>query len=318
MSRRFGAGPIKTGLSDRLFQMHAMKLVKGFLSFLILVLFAVDLLADPAGTLYLVSGKIKVERQETDIILRESGRTIPVFVHDMIQTAAKTRARIEFVGRPGELNLYSLSVLKLDEMTLQSRRVALPVGKSRFQIPRKTSGKKRTHRFRVKTVNALIEVKGTDFVVASENGVTRVLGLSGVVALSNVNDVNAAVHILENQASMVRHHNRPTAPVVIPEKTRESIVSEDQTETFRQIRFGTEINREQAGSKKTDGGEKQQQSKGTGKAAGQTPRSGSPEEATEEIDIDEELQVIEDAVTEMEEGVEEAVEQQLIEIKIEN
>ncbi len=291
-----------------------MKSHKILLVFLALCFCSSQLLAESLGTLYLEKGKVKLHRNSVDIVYQEPGKMVPIFNQDEIQTGANTRVKIKFSKRGNKIDLYPLTLFKFDDVSKGKNEVSMLTGKARVLIPKKSKVRNRRRTFRVRTANALIGVKGTEFVVGCGDGVTSVLALSGVVSLSNISELDVAVDLKINHTSQVSQAARPTIPIIAPAEIRQTIISGDTTAGFKEIKFGEVISTIQIEKQK-----KASQPDKSDEASSMDTQTDDPEEDTEDVDVDEELDAIEDSVDEVQEETEEQQgELQQIEIQITN
>ncbi|NQU65991.1 MAG: FecR domain-containing protein [SAR324 cluster bacterium] len=305
-----------------------MKPYKIVISLLLCCLYSSALLADSLGSLYLNKGKVKIHRNSEDLIIEQTREAVPVFNKDEIQTGMETRVKIKLNAKEDEIELYSLTLFKLEEVTAEKNEVSMLTGKARFLIQKSRIPKNPNRRFRVRTTNALVGVKETEFVVGCEDGITSVLALSGIVTLSNITELDVAVDLGINHISSVNQTARPTIPIAVPIEIRQSIISKDSAESFKEIKFGAVISALQIEKKsiKDKNAQNNESLKGSS-AEGITTvnpsdRTGEETEEikeTEDIDIGAELDTIEDSIGEItEEAEEQQAELQTIEIKIVN
>ena len=104
--------------------------------------------------------------------------------------------------------------------------------KSKFsgQFEKLTKSKtiRRKKRFSIRTVSAIVGVRGTEFVVAPTDDSTKVLGLSGEVTLASPEVPNYEIPVLANQASHVNEGSGPSVPVTVTPAESEKIVSGEE------------------------------------------------------------------------------------------
>ncbi|MCP4754495.1 MAG: FecR domain-containing protein [Proteobacteria bacterium] len=261
-----------------------------------LLLATTNSFADSVGTLLLQRGIIKLQRGELHEIYRETGRRIQVANGDRIQTGPNTRVKIEFLTEDST-ELFSDTFFTILVAGEENTSLSMPTGKGRFKVKKskRTIGKRR--RFRLRTANASIGVKGTDFVLGSVDGKTSLLTISGIVTLANIATPEVTVSIAANQASQIRQDAKPTAPIVVPPQLQEKIIESDSAKAFEDVTFGAEISGTQTAKRK-----KASQAQGNaGEAAPEEGESGEFDDG----EIDEIVEIIED----IEETVEEAVEE---------
>lgn len=217
-----------------------MKTLKLILGLSAAVLLSTVAMAETVGTLTMESGMIKLRRNRMDTLYMDPGLQLPVENGDEIQTGLKTRAIIRMAAQPDTVELFSSTFFTVKAVTAEKTELLMPAGKARFQVerPQKPLRKKR-RRFRLRTANAVIGVKGTRFVVGVLNGNTNVLTLSGIVSLSSIAVPDVEVVVRPNQASKIQANQQPTAPVTVAPDLQERIISSESAESFEQIDYGT-------------------------------------------------------------------------------
>ncbi len=245
-------------------------------------------LAAESGSLHLEKGRVIVRRNSVDTVYQKTGTTVPVQAGDEFQTGMNTRAKIKLDTKGNEIELYSLTVFRFDGSSKEMDDVSMFTGKSRFLIKKRQVVNQRKRRFRLRTGNALIGVKGTEFMVGCENGITNVLSLSGIVMLSNISAPEIAVELKVDHASQVNQDTGPTVPVLVSPDIRKEITSGDSGKGFEEIKYGDSSQLKQANE--------------TLNAADKTK---VPDEETDVIDIEEQVDDIAESVDEVEEAVEE-------------
>ena len=201
--------------------------------------------ATTVGTLTLNKGIVKLRRAHIDTLYKTAGEKIPVNNLDEIQTGNDSSVTIKLNFKSDELELYSQSFFKIDNVTAQSSQLSMSIGKARFKIKKGLKPikprKNRKKRFRVRTANAIVGVKGTEFVLAAGTDVTSVLTIEGVVDVASVATPEIEVEVGENQASQIKQTSTPTAPVTVPASVRENIVNTDAPNVFNNVQFGEAV-----------------------------------------------------------------------------
>ena len=231
------------------------------------------------GNMILNKGGVKLRRNQIDTLYQTAGEIIPVRNLDEIQTGKDSSVTIKLNAKSDELELYSQSFFKIDNVTAQSSQLSMSIGKARFKIQKRRKPlkprKRRKKRFRVRTANAIVGVKGTEFVLAAGTDVTSVLTLEGVVDVASVATPEIEVEVKENQASQIKLSSTPTAPVTVPASVRENIVNTDAPNVFNNVQFGeavpdTSVKPET--KKKSSPAEKKEEAKSG--SQGKSPRAG--------------------------------------------
>ena len=239
------------------------------------------------GELLLEKGLVKVRRNNIDTVYRDQGQTIPVQNQDEIQTGIETRVTIQLTGKDESVELFSKSFFVVSKVDSEQSSVFLPTGKARFKVTAKKRTRKGRRSFRLRTTNAMIGVKGTDFIVGVSDGDTSLLTLSGSVSFASLAAPDIEVEVGTNQASKIQASKPPTAPVEVPSQVREEIIQSDTPKSFESIEFG-ELN----GDPETSQDKKESQT----------------EESTAEpeTDIDEAIEEVNEAVSEIQEELNES------------
>jgi len=223
-----------------------------FIGLLALFFSTVSLAGESVGTLILEKGMIKLRRISTDNFYQEAGTQIQVQELDEIQTGPNTSVIINLTKKEDKIIISSNSFLTLKDVTPEESTIEMPIGKAQFKIKKRRIAKGR-NRFRLRTANAIIGVKGTEFVAGAYNGNTSLLTLEGSVTIASLETPEVEVEVKLNQASQIKKGAQPTAPVVVPPKIRESIITSDDPKAFNAVTFGVEIKvtKSQNGAKKT-------------------------------------------------------------------
>jgi len=100
----------------------------------------------------------------------------------------------------------------------------------------KLRGKKK--RFNIRTVSAILGVRGTEFVVATGGDTTNLLALSGEVTLASPEIPDYEIPVLANEVSNVREGSGPSIPVAVSPEERDKIAKADGKDSFQEVQFG--------------------------------------------------------------------------------
>lgn len=239
-----------------------------------------------ANTLSLKKGSVKIRRDGKDLIYRTKGKTVQLQNKDMVQTSQNSLAIIELKEKKDQIILQSRSFFQVELAESGSPKISMPIGKARFKI---TKRKNRKRRFRVKTANAIIGVKGTDFIVATGEGSTSLLTISGIVSIANIQTPDVSIDVIKSQATQIQRNLRPTIPVALSPQVQSAIIKADSPkQAFSTVKFGAliaapEQKKSQKKSEKTEGrkeGEKQQkdEKQDENKKATPVPTNGESEQ----------------------------------------
>ena len=229
------------------------------------------------NSLELHSGTVKLIRDGKSRIIKKAGETYNLMANDRVQTGNKTQITLYLKNRDNTVKLFSNSFFKLDDLAVEENSVALLTGKGNFKIKplpqnsttenaeaknsknrkannlaatlgsklkgklskrgkSKLRGKKK--RFNIRTVSAILGVRGTDFVVATSGDTTNLMGLSGEVTLASPEIPDYEISVLANEVSNVREGSGPSVPVTVSPEERDKIAKGDGKESFQQVQFG--------------------------------------------------------------------------------
>ena len=187
----------------------------------------------------------------------------------------------------------SETMLQSDKSNSDEVKKALPV-RTQKKIGRSTKRKRggllaRKKRFKVRTVSAVVGVRGTEFVVAATEDSTNVLTVTGEVTLASAELPGFEVVLPKSSISRVSEGSAPSQPVVVPPSEQQQIVESGNVDGFEEVEFGP-----------ADSLEKVQE--------GETGPSGEIEDvaADEEINVLEQLDTL-DAVQELVDSAEDAI-----------
>ena len=102
----------------------------------------------------------------------------------------------------------------------------------------RTKQRSQKKRFKVRTVSAIIGVRGTDFVIATSGDSTNLLALSGKVSLASPEVPDYEIPVVANEVSYVREGSGPSVPVTVSVEERDSIAKADGADSFQEVEFG--------------------------------------------------------------------------------
>ena len=208
-----------------------------------LILFIQPVAAEEAE-LELEMGLVKIMRAGKALVFNEKGSKIPLLLKDEIQTGANSKAQIRLPGKDETIKLGSRSFFGLDNLTEDQTQVSLLTGKGQFKVtPRKSARKplrqkgKRRNRFKIRTVTAVVGVRGTEFVLGTSGSQTNLLTISGLVTIAPVEAPEIEVEVPENQASQVQQGLAPTPPIPVAAEVQEQIIQEDSPQVFNVVDY---------------------------------------------------------------------------------
>ena len=192
--------------------------------------------------LYLETGRVKVKNQGKVRFLSHSDPLNPLIVElelgEQVLTGKNTRARIKMRGKEEEIRLRVDTLFKVNSLDSDQTEVEMPTGKARFKIKRKLNRKKKQRRkFNVRTVTALVGVRGTEFVMGTSGASTSLLTLDGSVEMAAVAAPEIKVEVSIGEASKLDVGKAPTPPITVPPALQNSIVESDSADTFGEVSF---------------------------------------------------------------------------------
>ena len=242
--------------------------------------------------LYLETGRVKVKNQGKVRFLSHSDPLNPLIVElelgEQVLTGKNTRARIEMRGKEEEIRLRVDTLFKVNSLDLDQTEVEMPTGKARFKIKRKLNRKKKQRRkFNVRTVTALVGVRGTEFVMGTSGASTSLLTLAGSVEMAAVAAPEIKVEVSIGEASKLDVGKAPTPPISVPPALQNSIVESDSADTFGKVSFPPaqdleEAVAEQKEKEEAQKDEEQEEEQDEEQQEEQTEESSADEESPEE------------------------------------
>ena len=244
--------------------------------------------------LYLETGRVKVKNQGKVRFLSHSDPLNPLIVElelgEQVLTGKNTRAKIEMREKEEEIRLRVDTLFKVNSLDLDQTEVEMPTGKARFKIKRKLNRKKKQRRkFNVRTVTALVGVRGTEFVMGTSGASTSLLTLAGSVEMAAVAAPEIKVEVSIGEASKLDVGKAPTPPISVPPALQNSIVESDSADTFGEVSFPPaqdleEAVAEQKEKEEAQKEEEQEEEQDEEQQEEQTEESSADEESPEESD----------------------------------
>ena len=239
--------------------------------------------------LYLEIGRVKVKNQGKVRFLSHSDPLNPLIVElelgEQVLTGKNTRARIKMRGKEEEIRLRVDTLFKVNSLDSDQTEVEMPTGKARFKIKRKLNRKKKQRRkFNVRTVTALVGVRGTEFVMGTSGATTRLLTLAGSVEMAAVAAPEIKVEVSIGEASKLDVGKAPPPPISVPPALQNSIVESDSADTFGEVSFPPAQDLEEAVAEQKEKEEAQKEEE----QQEEQEEEEQQEEQTEESSADEE------------------------------
>jgi len=251
------------------------KIVRLFGTVCVGLFFLQNIAIGAQNSLELHSGIVKLIRNGKSVILQKAGDTYSLLANDRLQTGKDTQVSVYLKNRDNTVKLFSHSFFKLDDLSEEENSVALLTGKSNFSVkplPESSGDEKEVNQnkemkkvpentltaklggklkgnltklvrtkqrsIKVRTVSAIVGVRGTDFVIATSGDSTNLLALSGEVTLASPEVPDYEIPVVANEVSHVREGSGPSVPVTVSVEERDSIAKADGTDSFQEVEFG--------------------------------------------------------------------------------
>ena len=134
------------------------------------------------------------------------------------------------------------TVLQSDKSISDEMKKASPA-RTQKKIGRSTKRKRggllaRKKRFKVRTVSAVVGVRGTEFVVAATEDSTNVLTVTGEVTLASAELPEYEITLPKSSVSKVTEGRTPSQPVSVPILEQQQIMDSASIEGFQEVEFG--------------------------------------------------------------------------------
>lgn len=162
---------------------------------------------------------------------------------DVVKTAAKSFVKLVFldksqmsIGPQSEMKIEKFSGKDSSVMELVKGKIRSQVTKDYLQIEDKNKSK-----LFIKTSNAVMGVRGTDFTIASNGKATSVVLFEGEVVFNRLDKrnlssaaleriVDQGVRLVPGEFSVVEHKLEPTVPAILNPQQREKMEKNDSFE----------------------------------------------------------------------------------------
>ena len=209
--------------------------------------------------LFLERGTVKLMTPDNVTkIIREDFAKVSLKSGTRVHTGKDTSVKIKVRGKNQIIDLSSSAFFQLGRITKKLSSISLFEGKAKFKIRGKRTKKKK---FLVRTVGAILGVKGTDFVVVTSATTTNLLTLSGVVTMAPSSMPDVEIEVLVNEVSSVERDTPPTEPVTVTPEVMKEIVNSDSPDAFENVEFGEELDANEVRQDNKDKKEKEEQQK---------------------------------------------------------
>ena len=189
------------------------------------------------GHIVIKKGKTIIHGQDADQIYDAATESkISIQQTDEVRTGEDSQLKMYLQNKKEVVQMYSESFVRINDSNDDETLISFMFGKARFIIERTMSKlRKSRRRFSIRTVNAVIGVKGTDFVVMTNGDVTEVYTLEGVVTMSNTQNLNNFVEIKKNHTARIEKSSFPSTPTLVSPETVQEIIEEDSIKEWSDL-----------------------------------------------------------------------------------
>ena len=191
------------------------------------VLLAPWALGEGVAVVRLQSGSLVVHRGERQLPLKTLDDQLELQEGDEVQTADQTRALVTFHKDSAQVQVYSNALLGLDVLEQSAMKLQFTLGKAVFKVTPNNGG--RTN-LQVRTVNAVLGVKGTEFLVQASPKQTLLYTLSGVVTFARLDQIAQKIEVAQSFASSIAAQGQPIDPVQLTPAQAQQLVSQDSNQ----------------------------------------------------------------------------------------
>ena len=210
--------------------------------------FAVEGVAEEQRNVALLVGKgnfaLPPVPEQEEVAETSSLEEQPISEEMELNNNAKSRSEAEEPqnNEVREKSKTSETVLQSDKSNSDEMKKASPartLKKNARSSKRKRGGLlARKKRFKVRTVSAVVGVRGTEFVVAATEESTNVLTVTGEVTLASAELPEYEITLPKSSISKVTEGRTPSQPVSVPILEQQQIVDSASIEGFQEFEFG--------------------------------------------------------------------------------
>ena len=224
--------------------------------------------------------------------------------------------KIHLSAKEDEIVLSSNTRFLITSIAEAISEVKMTAGKARFLVKNLRRAKSGRKRFRLRTANAIVGVKGTEFVSAVADGQTNLLTIDGEVTMANISTPEVEVEVKVNQASQIQQDGQPTTPVELPPKVIADIVKSDDAKAFNNVKFGAEVKVSSQATQKKDAKKATPTTRTSAAVAGTSATDGAVEAELVDDDIDNIISDTENIIADIIEDIETEPTQREVTIEI--
>ena len=168
-----------------------------------------------------------------------------LYAGDVIVTDKRSRAKI-LLNDDSIINMGDSSKLKINSHSFNLRNrtrtssIKVLAGKLRTIVTRKFKGK--ASFFKVRTLNATVGVKGTDFIISTSSSGDEIVAIGGVVTVGSAKSSGVGeVELKAGYGTKVARGRPPTKPERVPNKRLKELIEETEapvTTTVEMVGLG--------------------------------------------------------------------------------
>ena len=273
-----------------------------------------------ASELFLQYGYLKISRFNKTLIYSQKKSVVKLKLFDKVQTGSNTLAIINFKKGNEVIKLGSRSFLSYDNSSKEISNVSLYFGKAQFKIKSKEliqnnlNLNKPKNRFNVRTLTAIIGVRGTDFIIGVGDTFTNLITIEGSVYFSSREAPEIEIKVDERQVSQVSKGLLPTEPFIVSNEEKEQIILKDSSDVFKIISFPSALPVENDNIFKNE--RKMNQNEKTLKEGNDNPSVSEESQLMFEINNLNEINDLEDLIEETFQNIIPEEEKKILNIKI--
>jgi len=217
-------------------------LISTFLLLALMTISCTQSTKNKQNIMVLSKGSIEVIQDKKSTFYNQAGSKITLAPNQKIKTGANTSLIVDIKGSGDKVELFSYTTLFVPpkERIDTARMFYFPKGKIRFTF-KKSKKANKPRSIKIRTSTALIGVKGTDFVVNTNEKTSNLLTVEGIVSLANADRPNQEVIVTASQIAKVDKGNLPTKPIMISPEMTKKILSEDSGDYFEKTKYGKSL-----------------------------------------------------------------------------
>ena len=210
--------------------------------------FAVEGVSEEQRNVALLVGKgnfaLPPAPEQEEVAETSEAEEQPISEEMVLNNSAKSSSEAEEPQKEEvrETSKKTETVLQSDKSNSDEVKKASPA-RTQKKITRSNKRKRggllaRKKRFKVRTVSAVVGVRGTEFVVAATEDSTNVLTVTGEVTLASAELPEYEITLPKSSVSKVTEGRTPSQPVSVPILEQQQIMDSASIEGFQEVEFG--------------------------------------------------------------------------------